>query len=238
MCTVTYLPVGANQFILTSNRDEQSIRKSALPPRKFSIGAQAVYYPKDQQAGGTWIATSGSNYTLCLLNGARKKHLPNPPYKRSRGLMLLDFFDYNNVELFAETYSFEGIEPFTLILLESIMEVKVYELLWDGENVQLREKNSALPMIWSSVTLYERHIIEERQQWFDVWLKERLDFDLDKIMHFHEFGGNGNEHNDLKMNRNGQVLTVSITSIEKSESGTFMKYKDVASDTIYSLRII
>ena len=74
--------------------------------------------------------------------------------------------------------------------------------------------------------------------WFNQWLDQDEEHNLEKVMRFHEFGGNGNIYNDLKMNRDGHVLTVSITSIEKSDSGTFMKYKDIVTDKMYSLRII
>ncbi len=34
MCTVTYLPLGNNDFILTSNRDEQPSRET-LEPKEY-----------------------------------------------------------------------------------------------------------------------------------------------------------------------------------------------------------
>jgi len=42
MCTVTYLPLADNRFILTSNRDEGVMRKPALMPEVYEIaGKQA-----------------------------------------------------------------------------------------------------------------------------------------------------------------------------------------------------
>lgn len=44
MCTATYLPLGANQFVLTHSRDEKAIRPAAYPPRVFSVGGQSVTF--------------------------------------------------------------------------------------------------------------------------------------------------------------------------------------------------
>ena len=60
MCTVTYLPLGNNEFILTSNRDESPVRKTILPKKYFENGVE-ILYPKDELAGGTWIGTSNKN---------------------------------------------------------------------------------------------------------------------------------------------------------------------------------
>ncbi|MFM7153572.1 MAG: NRDE family protein, partial [Bacteroidota bacterium] len=74
-----------------------------------------IVYPRDSKAGGTWFAVSESGKTVCLLNGAFVRHHHNPPYKRSRGLMVLDFFNYDDPDRFFSEYNLEGMEPFTLI---------------------------------------------------------------------------------------------------------------------------
>ena len=110
MCTVTYIPLSKNEFYLTSNRDEKSTRAEAIPPKKYKINNTAVYFPKDPQAGGTWIAASEKKYTLCLLNGANKNHIKKESYRLSRGQMLLDFFNYNDAIHFKQNYNFNKIE--------------------------------------------------------------------------------------------------------------------------------
>ncbi len=237
MCTVTFLP-SANSFILTSNRDEKSWRKKATPPRKYSIEGHSVFYPKDLEAGGTWIATANSNYTLCLLNGAFKKHAHSPPYKKSRGIMVLDFFKVNNIKSFISEYDFTGIEPFTLVVVQSFPKISVHELRWDEKNLHVKKINEALPHIWSSVTLYEKEVISQREKWFMKWLNEKHKIEIESIMHFHEFAGTGNKETDLLMNRNGTTLTMSITSIEKAEKSLRMKYKDIATGKLYTIRIM
>ena len=75
MCTVSYLPLSQTDYILTSNRDETVERPVCFPINQYLIGERTVYFPKDQQAGGTWIATTGDSVTLCLLNGGFEPHL-------------------------------------------------------------------------------------------------------------------------------------------------------------------
>jgi hypothetical protein len=52
MCTVTYLPLKDNNFILTSNRDETPLRKT-IPPKTYVESGVELIYPKDELAGGT-----------------------------------------------------------------------------------------------------------------------------------------------------------------------------------------
>src|SRR4051812_22764348 len=74
MCTVTYLPLKEG-FIITSNRDERLVRKPADAPQIISGLNTRILFPRDGEAGGTWIATSENNRTVCLLNGAFVPHL-------------------------------------------------------------------------------------------------------------------------------------------------------------------
>ncbi len=238
MCTVTYLPLENGGFILTSNRDEKTLRKSALPPSKYQLNNTAVFFPKDQQAGGTWIVTSHHQYTLCLLNGAFVKHERKENYKWSRGQVLLDFFHYKDVPLFIKEYDFVDIEPFTLIIVEEKERIGLYQLVWDGENIHLEKKDAGKENIWSSVTLYEPQVIQARKKWFDKWLEEHPQGKRSEITDFHRFGGDGNPESNVLMNRNNIVKTVSITSVFSSQDETTMQYFDVLADQEYKIRIL
>ncbi|MBK6998312.1 MAG: NRDE family protein [Lewinellaceae bacterium] len=116
MCTVTYLPRPSG-FILTHNRDEAPSRSSQSIVREKTPGGKTLLFPRDTLAGGTWIATSREGRTACLLNGAFVLHKRELPYRRSRGLILLDFFDWENPDIFFERYDFERVEPFTMLFL-------------------------------------------------------------------------------------------------------------------------
>ena len=74
MCTVTYLPLKGNDFILTSSRDVPFSREKALHPQEFIEEGIKLWYPKDGKAGGSWIGLSSKNRLICLLNGAFEYH--------------------------------------------------------------------------------------------------------------------------------------------------------------------
>ena len=60
MCTVTIIPKGDNDFVLTSNRDEAPQRIS-LAPKVYTIDDTRLLFPKDKLSGGTWIGVSEKN---------------------------------------------------------------------------------------------------------------------------------------------------------------------------------
>lgn len=240
MCTVTYLPLNKREFILTSNRDEDIHRASALAVQEYKINNRTVFFPKDQKANGTWIAHDVKGYTLCLLNGANRPHTHKNEYKKSRGLMLLDFYFYNDPDDFAKFYDFKGIEPFTLLLACSCSDtnqIKLYELKWDEEKVELISHDSSLPQIWSSVTLYSQDVIEQRRKWFEVWLSENNNYSTDIILFFHHFAGNGSSDNDLIINRI-EKKTVSICCVNKNISHTDIIYEDILNKKLHKSKVI
>ena len=114
MCTVTYIPL-TNHCYLTSNRDEHKTRGLAIAPKRIHANECEIIYPKDADAGGTWIATKNTGEAIVLLNGGFYKHEPTPPYKKSRGIILLAIFNESNPLLALESINLLGIEPFTLI---------------------------------------------------------------------------------------------------------------------------
>ena len=66
MCTVTFVRTEKG-FILTSNRDEKSARKT-IKPKVYKHGEKSLVYPKDELAGGTWVSTNANNRIACLLS--------------------------------------------------------------------------------------------------------------------------------------------------------------------------
>ena len=228
MCTATYLPLGPTGFILTHSRDEKSIRPSARLPNEFRISEWAVTFPQDPQGKGTWIAsghrTDGTQTTVCLLNGAFMPHQPQSPYKHSRGLVIPHFFSYPSLGDFAESYDFAGIEPFTLL---SIEESQLTELRWNGSRLFIAEKDPQQPHIWSSVTLYMPDVIQQRESWFQRWQQQITDWSPDAIRAFHLSAGEGDPHNAVRMNRQNQYLTVSLTQVIQEHGQTGLQYEDL-----------
>jgi uncharacterized protein with NRDE domain len=213
MCTLTYIPKQDNGFLLTSNRDESVFRLPALQPLIYTHNGISVMYPKDTQAGGTWLAISENGFTLCLLNGAFVKHTHNPPYKHSRGLVVTDFFNYQDVTAFVKQYDFTGLEPFTLIIIASGAQ-QIHEIRWDGAYLHYTTKNAAQPQIWSSASLYDAKVVLERVKWFEQFLSSNPNPTPDDMLRFHHFGGGENGQNSVLMNRNNILKTISITSVE------------------------
>src|SRR5215216_6452651 len=115
MCTVSYVPLKNKEFILTSNRDENPLRVTHDPGDATTIqDSGTIISPRDSKAGGSWIGMSANGKIACLLNGAFKKHHHNPPYSRSRGLVLMEYFSYNSAMEFHNKVKLEGVENFTL----------------------------------------------------------------------------------------------------------------------------
>jgi hypothetical protein len=232
MCTVTYIAHPGNDFILTSNRDENAARS----PQHLSVeeqpGGVRLIFPKDNGAGGTWIAASSDNRVVCLLNGAFEKHQHQPPYKRSRGVMALEFFSYPDAPAFFEKYDFEGMEPFTFIIVDN---GSLYELRWDEKQPHILPLDAKTGRyIWSSATLYPPDIREMRAGWFRDWLDGRVDFSVEAIRHFHQTGGAGDAWNGFVMNRNDRVQTVSITNVVKNADAISLIYNDLLRNAVKS----
>ncbi|MFV0248868.1 MAG: NRDE family protein [Tenacibaculum sp.] len=170
MCTVSYLPLGENNFMLTFNRDEDPKRDTIVPKEYVEEGVR-LRYPKDKLAGGTWIGISDKSRLVCLLNGAFDKHMRKPPYKISRGLVVKHMLKADSVFSEIKAYDFANIEPFTLIIADWKTELKLFELVWNGTQKHFR-KLSQEARIWSSSTLYNEKERELRRNWFIDWLKK------------------------------------------------------------------
>jgi uncharacterized protein with NRDE domain len=231
MCTVTYLPAEKGSYFLTSNRDEKIIRPSAFFPDLYFHEQEKLLYPKDPQAGGTWIATNKKGRTVCLLNGAFQKHAAASSYRKSRGLVLLDSFLANDLDTFCRYYDFSNIEPFTLL---NATGEKLEEIRWDGQEMHYKNLDHQSAFIWSSVTLYNEETVMKRQRWFETWLQTKAETSVEEIRHFHRFAGEGSPDNDVVINRDNFMITQSITSVEKNQEGIKMIYEDLFQGTIVS----
>lgn len=233
MCTVTFIRSG-NRFLVTSNRDERTFRRQALPPQFYSINNTRLLFPKDADAGGTWIAMKANGNIAVLLNGGFIKHTATPPYAKSRGLIFLDLFQLDHAFQAFQQVDLTNIEPFTIIIFE---EEHLYECRWDGNEKHGRKLDIHKAHIWSSVTLYDDEVISKREHWFMNWLSKNPDPSQDDVLHFHQFAGDGDERNDLLMNRDGIYYTVSVTGIELQPGTGRMKYIDMKDSKTYEEQV-
>ncbi|MEX2592160.1 MAG: NRDE family protein [Anditalea sp.] len=228
MCTVTYLPVKPTLHFITSSRDEHLLRPAALPPKIYKERGRALLFPQDPVGHGTWMAAS-SGGAVCLLNGAFVPHQRKNTYKHSRGLVPLHFFEFDSVNQFAGHYAFEGIEPFTLIIVQ---EGQLHELKWDEARVHLKKLPAGRPHIWASVTLYTPQVIRSRKRWFKKWLDTSTYPDAKEILHFHKYYGEADRENGLVIERSSGLKTISITSLKRTDISTTMIHEDLINRSI------
>ena len=167
MCTVTYLPLNHQSWLLTSNRDESPLRPALIPAVYEAGQDNRLLYPMDPLAGGTWIAVSGKARAGCVLNGAFERHDRKPPYRKSRGLILLDLFAHNDVDVFFRDYDLDNIEPFTMVVIN---DARVYDFRWDRTTGDI-----FLCLIAQSRNYgHRQHYtpmsgVEKRHRWFEDW---------------------------------------------------------------------
>lgn len=224
MCTVTYLPLTNNNFILTSSRDVPYARKEATQPKIYTENDVELNYPKDGEAGGTWIGTSSKNRLICLLNGGFYYHTSFSNYKQSRGIIVKELLKVDDIRKGIKEIELTGVEQFTMVIVDWNDELELLEFVWDGEKKHLKKMKHE-SQIWSSSTLYDRSIKKMRKEWFSDW-QEKNTFDQKNILEFHHTAGIGDSAIDIKMDRKVGG-TVSITSVVKEDKKVSMKYESI-----------
>lgn len=166
MCTVSYLP-GDGGYVLTSNRDEDPARETH-PPEFMELGnGLRVVAPRDQVKGGTWLAADAEGRFACLMNGAFGKHKRQLPYRKSRGLLVLEAMEAPTYESYIMKFSPKGMEPFTLLLYEN---GRFWKLAWDGTRKYTWELQAASRYLWSSPTLYDPVTHAGKEHFFKTFL--------------------------------------------------------------------
>lgn len=228
MCTVTIIPKGENDFVLTSNRDEAPNRIS-LVPDFYNINGVNLLFPKDEVAGGTWVGVTEKNRVVCVLNGGYINHKRQPKYRLSRGVVVKDFMIADVIENVLETYNLIDIEPFTMVIIDWNSTLKFYELVWDGtkKHVTLLPNE---PKIWSSSTLYNDTMKKERLHWFNTFKAENK-LDENSLLEFHKSAGKNNVDYGVVMDR-GFVKTTSITQIKKVDDVVDMRFDSLHNKTV------
>ena len=238
MCTVTFLPLNNDDFILTSSRDVPFSRKKAAFPKAFIEDGIELFYPKDVEAGGTWIGSSDKKRLICLLNGGFQNHKQKESYAKSRGIIVKDLLKADDISLACNEIDLENVEPFTMVIVEWNHHLFLFEFVWDGEQKHLRILPKE-PRIWSSSTLYSDGMKEMRLQWFNDWVlkfkvqsrkskvqSSKFKVVKDLILEFHHKAGVGDPKIDIIMKR-PKVGTVSITQVLKKEDEIQWNYEEI-----------
>lgn len=229
MCTVTYVYNDA-KIIITSNRDEHRQRPKSIVPKTYLIQDKKIFFPKDPRAGGTWYAIDETGNVIVLLNGAKKKHVPKASYARSRGLIVLDIISSPNGLNTWNDIDLSEVEPFTLVFYT---KHQLYQLQWDGIQKELKALNRKANHIWSSSTLYEKEIREQREQWFDTFSKTKAILNANDMLHFHQYTEAEDLENGLVINRNEKLITQSITQTEIDQNKLSFTHFDLLDNQQY-----
>ncbi len=222
MCTLTYLPSPAG-YTFTHNRDERMDRPTSREFRVREVKGQTLYFPEDLEAHGTWIAFSNNGISACLMNGGSLEYTRKLPYRHSRGLVVLHFFEYDSVQQFHEEYNLENIEPFTLVIRD---KKGLWRITHNENETTLDEEDADSPNIWASTTLYTRKVRDKRKEWFTSWLRSTTAITPENIREFHRTAGDGDSENDLVMSRWGTLKTLSITQIAVTSKRAELVYED------------
>ena len=229
MCTVTFLPLEDQGFILTSNRDELVGRKT-LPPQKYTENNVEMLYPKDTAAGGTWIGVSEKNRLICVLNGGFEKHIRQVPYGKSRGLISKELLQKDAIQPAIDMLELNDVEPFTMVIIDwNENDYSLFELVWDGTSKHFKRLEKA-PNIWSSSTLYTRENAAMRADWFYDWVKVN-NFSQQDILSFHHLE-KGDREQAILMKRS-YIETVSVSSVQKTKKGLDFSYEDLIENQLF-----
>ena len=225
MCTVTFLPLSDNNFILTSSRDVPFARKKASTPKEYIEDGVKITYPKDGDAGGSWIGSSEKKRLICLLNGGYKDHIIQDSYRASRGLIVKELLKASDTKNALSTIDLTNIEPFTLVVIDWNDGIELLDFVWTGEKRHLFSIPKT-PHIWSSSTLYDDATKKLREDWFEDWQNKQADFKQSDILKFHKTAGNGNPETDVLMKRKGGG-TVSITAVSLVNDEAIFTYEAI-----------
>lgn len=234
MCTVSFV-YSQDKIIITSNRDEKVIRPNAIPPKEHTINGKSIFFPKDPKAGGTWFAVDGYGTVLVLLNGAEEKHEVKLPYRKSRGLIVLDIISSESPKDFWNQVDLENIEPFTLILYQNN---QLFQLRWNGN----QKESISLPLnkkhIWSSATLYPKEIRAKRSDWFYTFLDQNPAISETELLNFHRYTEEENQENGLVINRQETMKTLSITQCAIENNKVVILHSDLIAKEDFSTSFI
>lgn len=241
MCTVTYIPeTNGRGAILTSNRDEKAYRPTQ-PPQEYPAGAVNLYFPKDEKAGGSWIALNDNGRLCCLLNGAFEPHIKQEFHSRSRGTVLTGFASTAlPVGEYFKQENLQNVEPFTVVVLEQEegKTTGLCEFVWDGNKKHVIHPNINEPALWSSVTLYSPENRYQRQEWFNDFLRQNEGvITPEKVLAFHSGRHTSDNSVNLVMERGGGLKTVSITQVTVQQKGFIMHYFDLNRSTDNETRL-
>jgi hypothetical protein len=209
MCILSVVK-SSDRLIITSNRDEQRSRKNSQVPETINLVNRRAVLARDAQALGTWLLTDDFGRTAILLNGAFTGHTPTPPYRESRGIILMNLFQEEDFKTAFLFYNLENIEPFQVVF---IYKKNAIQCLWDGTQKHVFAIDLTRPKVFFSPTLYEPEQQDfKRNNFLSIFGKSDSITSTD-LFNFHTAQSEENADSNFFMNREFQT-TKSVTQIE------------------------
>ncbi len=231
MCTTVLQSVRDGHLILACNRDEQVTRQIAEPPsvHEFERGVGAIF-PRDRDAGGSWVGVNTSGIAVSLLNNYAADIRPPPREARSRGVLVPKMLQMRTMgevmdEMESMGHGLHHFRPFWLIVASSPANSNASATLftWDGERLDVEP--TSLPMAQVS-SGFEHVLVEKsRRAQIESFLGEADEWtpgEMDTV-----FGGHlpSRGATSVCMHRD-DASTVSHTRIEISGDDVSLAYYD------------
>jgi hypothetical protein len=226
MCTVTYIPL-KDSILFSSNRDEDPGRKTDTP-RLHILDNTTLLYPKDGEAGGSWIGLNESGVLVILLNGGFAKHERRPAYRHSRGIIVISMLASEDPVKYWNTCNFDNIEPFSLVVYAN---KKLHHFVWTGIEKHSVEPDTTIPHIWSSSTLYDISAKNYRLNKFNEFIVSGKIVNKESVLNFLYNADREDILNGFVMNRHEHVKTCSISLIEMHPQKALFEYHDLLKGT-------
>jgi hypothetical protein len=233
MCTVSFVPTKGGH-VFTFSRDEMPLRKTPYFEASKNLGFKNVYYPQDVKSGGSWFVVDDWGNVAMLFNGGFSKHEKQSYYKKSRGIILLELVSEKDMLSYFTSSSFDGIEPFSIILFEN---ESLYRLVWDGEKKHTITLDKNTNHIFSSATLYTDEIKEKRKDWLYTYLKGVEHINEEAIFNFHATYNSSDTQNGLIINREKSCSTLSISQVYLSQQQCCVKHVDLLAKKVYQKNV-
>lgn len=221
MCIASIVKL-PNCDVFTFSRDENTRRAFAQP----SFIKPGIFAPKDLEAGGTWIGTNRKS-VMSLQNGGKNPHKRELPYELSRGQILLNLLEFNNLENIRQLINNHKTEPFT-ISIHRTGQLEKELITWDGQQLEVEIIPHQNKWLNCSSTLYN-DALKER---FVSDLKNAIFYTPEEVCDFHLQRIIGSELNPLT-----QPGTSSITQFVLNGEYCSCRFIDLLekTDNTYSI---
>lgn len=234
MCTVSVVPA-TGQYIFTFNRDEKPERHTPHFIKQKQLAHKEIYFAQDSKAGGSWFVADNLGNILMLFNGAFTKHHKKEHYSNSRGIILLQMAAAVNMQLYFKTSLLTGVEPFSIILFE---HKNLYRLTWDGVMKHTTKLLNHTPYIFSSATLYNEDVQQQRRQWLSACLKDVEVIHSKTVFNFHAGYNLADKENGLIIERPQSCHTLSISQAVVSSVVVELTHTDLKTGQVHHQSVL